>query len=527
MIYVIGSGPAGVSCAAALLGKGHKVTMLDAGIELEPERQKLIRQMSSREPDQWSLNEITALKENVDASVSGVPLKYAYGSDFAYREADRFVPYDGKDTALRPSLAKGGLSNVWGAAVLPYLAKDIADWPISLAELAPYYRSVFSFMSLAAVQDDLQNYFPLYTEHYTRLKQSHQAQEFLQDLSRNQAELNSRGIIFGSSRLAVLEKNFQGDECKTCGCCLYGCPYELIYNSRQTVDNLTHNQNFSYVKDVIVTRFIENDDCVQIMGISRVDRSPLSYSASHLYIGAGVLPTTKIVLDSLEAYDRTLTLKDSQYFLLPLLRFAPTSGAMKEDLHTLSQVFLEILDKEISKQAIHLQVYSYNDLYRMAIERALGIFYPLSRLPVQSFLERFLLIQGYLHSDLSPSISVRLEAPTALSSSRLILESTPLSQTKVAIRKVMQKLHKARHLLKAIPIAPLLKIQQPGRGFHSGGTLPMKMIPAEFETDTLGRPYGLKRVHLVDATILPSIPATTITLTIMANAFRIGAAHED
>jgi choline dehydrogenase-like flavoprotein len=29
-------------------------------------------------------------------------------------------------------------------------------------------------------------------------------------------------------------------------------------------------------------------------------------------------------------------------------------------------------------------------------------------------------------------------------------------------------------------------------------------------------------VHAVDATVLPSIPATTITLTVMANAHRIG-----
>jgi choline dehydrogenase-like flavoprotein len=32
----------------------------------------------------------------------------------------------------------------------------------------------------------------------------------------------------------------------------------------------------------------------------------------------------------------------------------------------------------------------------------------------------------------------------------------------------------------------------------------------------------LHRVHVVDASVLPSVPATTITYTIMANAHRIG-----
>ena len=40
-------------------------------------------------------------------------------------------------------------------------------------------------------------------------------------------------------------------------------------------------------------------------------------------------------------------------------------------------------------------------------------------------------------------------------------------------------------------------------------------------SDRLGRPAGLKRVHLLDAATFPSIPATTITLSIMANADRV------
>ena len=50
----------------------------------------------------------------------------------------------------------------------------------------------------------------------------------------------------------------------------------------------------------------------------------------------------------------------------------------------------------------------------------------------------------------------------------------------------------------------------------------MSTEPRGFQTDLLGRLPGWKRVHAVDATVFPSIPATTITFSAMANAHRIG-----
>lgn len=52
----------------------------------------------------------------------------------------------------------------------------------------------------------------------------------------------------------------------------------------------------------------------------------------------------------------------------------------------------------------------------------------------------------------------------------------------------------------------------------------MRQNPGAFEVDLLGRPHGLSNVHLVDSSVFPSLPATTITLSVMANAHRIGTA---
>ena len=63
----------------------------------------------------------------------------------------------------------------------------------------------------------------------------------------------------------------------------------------------------------------------------------------------------------------------------------------------------------------------------------------------------------------------------------------------------------------------------PGDGNHSGGTFPMRKSPGDMETDSLGRPTGFRHVHVIDASVFPSLAATTITLTAMANAHRIAS----
>jgi choline dehydrogenase-like flavoprotein len=81
--------------------------------------------------------------------------------------------------------------------------------------------------------------------------------------------------------------------------------------------------------------------------------------------------------------------------------------------------------------------------------------------------------------------------------------------------------------MKAFPVPPAIRPGEPGRGFHTGGTFPMRRNPDAFQADLLGRPTGFSRVHLVDSSVFPSLPATTITLSVMANAHRIGSTALD
>ena len=524
MIYIIGSGPTGVAAAKALLDRGCKVTMLDAGLTLEKTKQIALDQTSATSAPDWNADSIRDFKTGTKATAKGIALKLAYGSDFPYRGGEQFISRN-DDIGIVPSLAQGGLSNVWGAAMLPYLPEDTSDWPINIRDLDPHYQAVLGLTGLAAHEDDLAKKFPLFVEPHNGLRTGSIIRSLLDDLNAHRDALAQHEIAFGHSRLAVADQNRHGSSCAACRLCMYGCPLSLIYNSADTLRVLRQDPNFTYRQNIVVKTFREVADHVEIAAYDLPSGKDLQFQASRLLVAAGTLATTRLVLESLEATNACVTLKDSQYFLLPLLRNrAANDFDQDEPEHTLAQAFIEIFDRKVSEKSVHLQVYGYNDLYREAIKNTVGPLFGLGRPMVASFLKRFILLQGYLHSDFSNEIEARLlpreaDAPTA----RLALTVKRNEKTEATISRLIKKLRSVKSLTRATPLSPLLKMGSVGRGFHTGGSLPMRSVPGELETDVLGTPHGCRYVHVVDSSIFPTIPASTITLTAMANAHRIAS----
>jgi choline dehydrogenase-like flavoprotein len=519
MFYVIGSGPSGVACAAALLRQGCDVTMLDVGLTLEPDRAEELRRLKDAGPSSWIGPRAEFLRGGMTAGLSGVPVKLAYGSSFPYRAVAGAIPLKQTGVNLRSSNALGGFSNVWGSAVMPYHADDIRDWPISVERLAPHYTAVFDFMPLAAKEDTLARRFPLYARSFESLETSQQAKALLRDLERHRDALKQIGMEFGNSRLAVWARH-NSNACAHCALCLYGCPYELIYSSGMTVPELARFPKFRYLRGFRVQRVEETSIGVRVVSVPVSGGAEQTFVAERVYLACGVLQTTVLLLRSLKLYETPISVLDSQYFLLPMLRFKGTRGIRQEALHTLAQVFLEIDDPALSPYTIHLQAYTYNDLFELPLRSALGPF--AKALSAESFVSRLMLFQGLLHSAHSAQMKIELKrSPSGTEMVEVTGQQT--AETRRVFRALVKKLFAARRMLGAVPLPPVARIALPGRGDHTGGSFPMRSDPGPLETDVFGRVQGLKNVHVVDASVFPSIPATTITLTAMANAHRIGS----
>jgi choline dehydrogenase-like flavoprotein len=522
MYCIIGSGPSAIAAAAGLVKKNKEIAIIDTGINLEKNNTILKEKLASTEPDQWHEEDIETLKSSMKSTVKGIPKKIVYGSDYVYRQIENGGQLFLSNAKMVRSFATGGLSNVWGACILPYSTDELSDWPISPEELLPHYKAILDFMPHVGREDNLRLRLPMYSERYSQLNLSRQIDLFLKDLEANQKSLNEQKVYFGASRLAVNHNNGAGSAgCRYCGLCLYGCPYDLIYSSRTTLDQLMMQNKVRYLPGYAVERLEERPGEVIIYARCLQANCITKFRAAKVFVAAGVIESTRIILESLEAYERPVTVKHSDRFLLPFVRFKGIPHIYDENVNTLCQAFIEISGMKSCLRSVHLQAYAYSDLYRRTLETRLGCMAGMMEYPMRKFLERLIILFGYIHSDVSSHLTLRV---TKSAERKLFIEGFRNKQAKKVAKEVLWKLWMNVQNFRGIPLLAFL--DPPGGGNHTGGTFPMREHPAEFESDKYGIPYGFARVHLVDASVFPSLAATTVTLPIMANAHRIATACE-
>jgi choline dehydrogenase-like flavoprotein len=513
MNIVIGSGPSSVFCALALLKKGESVTMIDSGLTLEAERAQAVDVAQFQSKAEWEDSFLSMIRDKSDPSVGGLPKKLVYGSDYPFRSPDADVRTTYSECESLTSYALGGLSNVWGANVLPLLRAETAEWPVTTDTLWPFYKEVSRHIPICADHDDLTDLFGDCFSHYETLPKSRQISSMFSSLQRHREKLQKVGVHFGASRLAV-----RAAGCDACGMCLYGCPRRLIYSSADSMGLLRSFPGFSYRPGLLAQQVEESGLGVRILVKTIKDGDKEWLVGDKVYVGCGPISSTALMLASFGKVNEEVRLKDSQYFLSPFLLFRGTRDVTTEPAHTLSQAIVEIIDPSVCERSIHLLFYSYNDMYLRAIQKLCGSLYGIARPLVNKALGHVMVVQGYLHSDCSGTLGLSWKGPSELS---LVGYSNP--NTKRYVSKALWLLMKKSRAFGGVPFVPLNHVAPIGKSYHLGGSFPMSVSPSGWQSDPLGRIKGLKRVHVVDASVLPAVPAQNTTFTVMANAYRIGA----
>lgn len=496
MIIVVGSGPSGVSCAKALLARGLTVCMMDGGVTLEADKQHVLDRLSAgHSSDRDYKTEFVRTFTATDTTHQ----KSAYGSNFMYR-FERSSAVEFNNAWFASSLAVGGLSQVWGASVFPFEQGDITSWPITLTQLEPHYQAVAQFVPLAT-SDQVE-------------ARSQQAAHLLAAYERHQHTLNDIGIVMGGSRHAF-------SDCIYCGLCMYGCPSRYIYNAASTLQTLLNHPNFSYLPGHVVAHYSEQDDYVDVQMHRFGSDERIVKRAAMVFLAAGNLGTAKIVLASSGDADAKLTLKDSQHFICPAIMFKSIKGVRHEKVHSLSQLTLNINDKHCSKHTVRLQLYTYMEYYNTLLDKKLGRWGRWLKPLFSILLNRLIVLQGYFHSDESGTLELSLR-----DQEQVIVTGMAALDQKQKIKQVLRLLRKRSRYLRFIPLSFLSDVSPVGGGNHLGGGLAMTDNPKPFTTDQCGKLFGTQRIHVVDASVFPSIPAQSPTLTIMANAYRIATQCE-
>ncbi len=418
------------------------------------------------------------------------------------------------------SLACGGLSNAWGASILPFRRCDIEDWPISLDELRPHYEAVLRFLPAAAELDELAKTLPLYTDLPGALRRGPQTEMLLRHMRRHAAALRASGFTFGASRLAVAASAGDPRHCRGSGLCLYGCPYGSIYNASHTLAALRRSRSVDYRSDIYVDRLVEAGELLWRSTFTArghpAERGLLH--ASRVLVACGSLSSTRLMLDSLGASQRGRRLQDSLYFMVPMLTVRAAAVSTATQGNTLAQVFVEYETRRRHSPCGAPADLRIQRSHALRAGKAAAHRHRQARAHLAACPRTLVLVQGFLHSADSPGIAIESDEGGV----RVVGESG--ATYAVRVRKIVRRLAAAGRVLGMAPIPGLLMVGRPGKSNHLGGSLPMRRQPRDFETDTLGRPPSWDRVHVIDASIFPSVPATTVTLSVMANAHRIATA---
>ena len=280
------------------------------------------------------------------------------------------------------------------------------------------------------------------------------------------------------------------------------------------------DRRFDYRAGLKVVTFDEFGDRVDVVAERANTYERVGLRAKRVFIAAGVVPSALIVLASLPALrDLPISIKDSQYFLIPaLIMFGLKQDPAMEPRQSLSQIFLEMM--EADEQVTHFEIKTYNDFLEAQLRLRLGPVAALVPGLVRHLSRRLVVATGFLHSDHSSALGLRLVEEAGGGRLAVTPHINPAAAAKVrAAARRFRRTARSGGLL----ALPNTMMSEPGRSFHYGGTFPMMARPRPPASDRLGRPAGLHRVHLVDASVFPTIPATTITLTAMANAHRIAS----
>ncbi len=505
MIYIIGSGLSAMAAATALVARGMCPKILDVGITPARAATDLKARLGSCEPEFWDAEEVAPARRTGAAAANGIPRKLHFGSDFVFQKPDQLIPLGTNCASMFRSFAAGGFSNVWGAVIQPLREVELDDWPIGAKEFPRHYAAISCLIGSSSAPD---------------LHPSSQAKALFSDLTVNSDVLNREGISFEYPRLAVRTSDYNGTKgCRYCRFCLFGCPYDSRYTAAGTLSELVRTGHAEYESDVLVRKLTRMDNEIRIEGRSRSGEVRV-FSADKVFVAAGLLESTRIILESLSMYGKPLRISHSDIFTIPLLRYRRSPHIQLERLHTLCQLTAEIEDPSICVRRVHLQFYGYNDLYRQLLSAKAG---PLAKplVPVlEALASRLFVIFGYLHSDVSSSIELRLSREV---NPAVTLEGKINPEARRICTAVAQKLKRFHACFQGIALQSQLKMDLPGGGYHSGGTLPMRRLPEMLETDSWGQLPSLPGIHVVDASVLPTVPASPTAFTVMANAHRIAS----
>jgi choline dehydrogenase-like flavoprotein len=520
-VLIIGSGPAAAAVALAATSIPRaEVQVVDLGERLEPEKGLALEEAANLDPADWPRSVTEELSQPLQTTSRGeLPQKLLFGSDFPYRDRGQLTDIAGARGAnvTTVSGAFGGFSNVWGAQIMPFSRATIDRWPVSYEDLLPHYTTILRHIPYAGVDDDYSEIFPLLATAAALPQLSPGIARLLNRYHLRRSAVRRHGITLGHARLAI-----DAAKCISCGLCLTGCPFGLIYSASHTLTELIAAGRVRYTPGMLASQVGEDADGAWVNATAAATGDWQKFRADHVFVACGGVGSTRLVLHSERSWIKTAKLLESVQIVLPFLSTRPQPDPRTMTTFTLNQCNMLIAYGRPGLDLAQLHLYPYNSSFDDALPAPVRAWSPMRR----AILRRAVAAVGYLPSWASPGIELHVGQSRQDGLPPLSLNAAPNPSTARVLRRVFCRVLRVAPALDLWPILPALRISGAAKSYHFGGSFPHvhgRPRPGALETDTLGRLAEWRRIHIVDGAVLPSVPATTFTLSVMANAHRIAS----
>jgi hypothetical protein len=498
-VAVIGTGLSSYGSIKALLDIGIKPVVFDIGDIAESSVIKFKKKLNKKNPSSWSNEDISKM-ENFNNIKNKVVRKLFFGSSFLYKDLDN------SKNSLTYTSALGGYSNVWSASALIPTESDLTSWPKESIPTYEDYLNVCKNIPYSGYDDNLKKLF----KHPSDINFKIRYPKNIIKIKKKLDLINDKNFVSGYARYFVNAgpKNNK-NSCKYCGFCMTGCAYDSIFNTKIIIKKLQLKKKIIFKKNYILKKFIKNNNKITL--IFEYQRKLKTFHFDKVFIGAGTLNTTKVIVNSLNLYGNNIKFKHATYAVAPMLYYNNNFDWPKKN--TLSSIFLELKNKKI-KNWIHCQINEPNEIVLSFLKYFK--FNNFFRYFYKFFLSKILTIQVQLHSKYGGVYNIKFFKDNSLSIDNKI------KNNKFKINYVLNDLKQRLSLINIYLIKCLAKHSDQLENYYIGCSFPMsKSHNNIFTTDAYGRLKDFNNLHLVDATVFPSIPSTTFGLLLMANAYRI------
>jgi len=527
-VIVVGSGPSAASAAWPLVSAGITVLMLDVGHEdstyagIIPPASFLENRRRDDRQHRYFLGD----------DFEGVPLgKVRVGAQLTpprqhiARDTDRLTPLSSSTFLPTESLALGGLGSGWGASSVQFDDVDMEGWPIRAADLAPHYESAASRIGVSGGRDDLFAFYGACGALQPPLEIDDNGRALLARYASRRGEMNEGGLYMGSPRLAVLTRDLDGRRATRYGeMDFYADTDRSVYRPWMTVEKMRSMPGFAYERPWLVKSFRELPglDRLEVIASHAQTGDQAIFTCRRLVLGAGAMGTARIVLRSFGLFDRPLPILSNAHVYVPCINLPMLGKPMSERRHSLTQVGLIFDPNKDRRGLVYAEAHGYRSL--LLFKLAKEAFLPVPE-AVRTFrdLMSALLILVIEHEDRpAPGKTCRLRRGGARPGpdDHLEVDYQPALGEAAGQRAAERRMLR---LVRRLSCWPLQRID-PGHGasIHYGGALPMSSRDQELTTTPACLLRGTRGVYLVDGSVLPSLPAKPLTLTLMANGERVG-----